>query len=109
MNADPTAEPDLLSRLEAGDLLAKYEAVAPMPVRPEYIEGRAYVPLSPPDRWHSDTAGELAFQLHSAGIAHAGKGNGFRFADEAGGTTALARTPRWTSASPSPSQGRTPP
>ncbi|MGW2635402.1 Uma2 family endonuclease [Streptomyces sp. NPDC001348] len=86
MDADT---PDLMSRLEPVALLAAYEAASPMPVIPEYIEGRAYVPSAPPDYAHSDTAMDLLFQLRAAGIARAGRGNGFRCTNSTGATTAL--------------------
>ncbi|MFH9083090.1 Uma2 family endonuclease [Streptomyces sp. NPDC017673] len=89
MNTDRPGEPDLMARMGPVQLLAAYEAVSPMPVRAEFIEGRAHLPLAPPGDGHSDTVLELCFQLRSAAVPHAGIGNGFRFADRAHGTTAL--------------------
>ncbi|MEU5598260.1 Uma2 family endonuclease [Streptomyces sp. NPDC020298] len=86
---DAVTAPDPMSRLEPVSLLAAYEAASPMPVSPEYIEGRAYVPSAPPGDRHNDTVMSLLFQLHLAGVTHAGRGNGFRCTDGAGSTTAL--------------------
>ncbi|WP_330339928.1 hypothetical protein [Streptomyces sp. NBC_00557] len=44
MPTDRPPEPDPMDRMEPVRLLAAYEAVSPMPVRPEFIEGRALVP-----------------------------------------------------------------
>ncbi|NNN36848.1 Uma2 family endonuclease [Streptomyces sp. S3(2020)] len=91
MNVDhePEPEPDLLSQAQPVAMLARYEEVSPMPVRPEYFGGAVHVPLSPPDFWHSETAMGLLLQLRAAGVAHVGTGNGYRFADPGGGTVAL--------------------
>ncbi|WP_150136414.1 Uma2 family endonuclease [Streptomyces hyaluromycini] len=90
MNTDRRpAEPDLLARMEPVRLLAAYEAASPMPVRPEFLEGRACVPQSPPDHGHNSTVMTLLVQFRSAGVRHAGTGNGYRFADSTGETTAL--------------------
>lgn len=89
MNIDHAAEPDLLSQAEPVAMLALYERVSPMPVRPEYLDGSARVPLSPPDSWHSDTTATVLFQLRTAGVGRIGTGNGYRFADPTGETTAL--------------------
>ncbi|MEU5711973.1 Uma2 family endonuclease [Streptomyces flaveolus] len=89
MNTDRPGEPDLMARMEPVQLLAAYEAVSPVPVRAEFIEGRAYLPLAPPGDGHGDTVLELCFQLRSAAVPHVGTGNGFRFAAPADGTTAL--------------------
>ncbi|MER6685127.1 hypothetical protein [Streptomyces olivaceoviridis] len=89
MNTDHPGEPDPMARMDPVQLLAAYETVSPMPVRPEFIEGRAYVPLAPPGDGHGDTALSPCFQLRSAAVPHAGIGNGFRFADPAHDTTAL--------------------
>jgi len=83
------AEPDRLPQPEPVTLLARYEQASPMPVRPEYLDGVAHVPLSPPDFPHSDTALDLLFQFRSAGVPHVGTGNGYRFPDRSGGTAAL--------------------
>ncbi|MFF5552628.1 hypothetical protein [Streptomyces olivaceoviridis] len=41
MNTDHPGEPDPMARMDPVQLLAAYETVSPMPVRPEFIEGRA--------------------------------------------------------------------
>ncbi|MEU6351136.1 Uma2 family endonuclease [Streptomyces sp. NPDC047072] len=82
-------EPDLMTHLEPVELLARYEQASPMPVRPEYLDGVARIPLQPPDFRHSDTALDLVLQLHSAGVDHVGMGNGYRATDRTGTTSAL--------------------
>ncbi|WP_158692786.1 Uma2 family endonuclease [Streptomyces roseochromogenus] len=89
MNTDRPVEPDLMARMEPVRLLAAYEAISPMPVRPEFIEGRAHVPQSPPDHRHSEAVMSLSLQFRSAAVPHAGTGNGYRFTDGTGTTTAL--------------------
>ncbi|MEU6373628.1 Uma2 family endonuclease [Streptomyces sp. NPDC046909] len=88
-NADQGAEPDLLARTEPVVMLGRYAQVSPMPVRPEYFDGAAHVPLSPPDFRHSDTVMSVLFQLRTAEVAHVGTGNGYRFAAPTAATLAL--------------------
>ncbi|GGW18233.1 hypothetical protein GCM10018980_69500 [Streptomyces capoamus] len=89
MSSDRPPAPDLMARMEPVRLLAACEAASPMPVRPEFIEGRAHVPLAPPCAGHSAAVLDLALQLRSAAVPGAGTGNGFRFTDPALRTTAL--------------------
>ncbi|MEU6509084.1 Uma2 family endonuclease [Streptomyces sp. NPDC046942] len=95
MNTDRPADPDLdldldlMERMEPVRLLAAYEEVSPMPVRPEFLEGRACIPQSPPDHGHSEAVMSLFFQFRSAAVPYVGTGNGYRFTDETGATTAL--------------------
>ncbi|WP_181805736.1 Uma2 family endonuclease [Streptomyces shenzhenensis] len=83
------AAPAPLTGLEPVRLLAAYEAVSPMPVRPEFLEGRACVPQSPPDHGHNGTVMSLLVRFRSAGVQHSGTGNGYRFTDGTGDTSAL--------------------
>ncbi|MEV0171901.1 Uma2 family endonuclease [Streptomyces sp. NPDC050803] len=86
MEPQPTGSP---FDLEPVRLLAAYEAVSPMPTRPEYLEGRAYLPISPPNDSHSAAVTTALFTLQSSGVAHIGTGNGFRAADATDSTAAL--------------------
>lgn len=78
-----------MERMEPVRLLAAYEAASPMPVRPEFIEGRACVPQAPPDDGHNEAVMSLFFQFWSAEVPLVGTGNGYRFTDRTGATTAL--------------------
>ncbi|MEV8113771.1 Uma2 family endonuclease [Streptomyces xiamenensis] len=74
---DSVTEPVKKPRMDPIDLLIALEEAVDMPLRPEFIEGMVIVPPQPGDA-HNRGAGELYFQLRSAGFELAGLGNGFR-------------------------------
>ncbi|MGW1600601.1 Uma2 family endonuclease [Streptomyces eurythermus] len=95
MSAEPIMEPIMepvapkpQPQVDPIDLLSKLESASPMPIRPEYVEGTAYVPPQP-DENHNDGIGELYLQFRTAGVHLVGFGSGFRAADKDGATTAL--------------------
>ncbi|KUO13845.1 Uma2 family endonuclease [Streptomyces sp. DSM 15324] len=87
MSADPIRE-TVMTHMDPIDLLSAIEEAAPMPIRPEYVEGMAIVPPTPNDN-HNDGAFELSFQFRSAGFRLVGMGNGYRAAHKDGRTMAL--------------------
>ncbi|WP_225821375.1 Uma2 family endonuclease [Streptomyces naphthomycinicus] len=87
MSAEPILEP-VMTQVDPIDLLSAFEEAAPMPIRPEYVEGTAMVPPQPNDD-HNDGAFELGFQFRSAGFRLVGMGNGYRAAHKDGRTMAL--------------------
>ncbi|MFI2200927.1 Uma2 family endonuclease [Streptomyces sp. NPDC020192] len=89
MSIDRPVELDLMARMEPVRLLAAYEEVSPMPVWPEFLEGQACIPQSPPDHGHSEAVMSLFLQFRSAAVPHVGTGNGYRCTDRTGATTAL--------------------
>ncbi|NDK29115.1 Uma2 family endonuclease [Streptomyces sp. TR1341] len=89
MDSTGDAAPDLMAQLEPDRLLAAYEAVSPMPVRPEFLEGRAYLPQSPPDHGHGSAVMSLLLQFRSAAVPGVGTGSGYRFTGRTGSTAGL--------------------
>ncbi|GAA2062096.1 hypothetical protein GCM10009801_04930 [Streptomyces albiaxialis] len=87
MSADPMPEPTNQPQ-DPIDLLIAIERASDVPVRPECVEGMAIVPPQP-DNEHNHAAGELYFQLRSAGFHTAGFGNGYRAGPKGGRTQAL--------------------
>ncbi|WP_234335958.1 Uma2 family endonuclease [Streptomyces sp. NRRL S-1022] len=77
-----------MTQVDPIDLLSAIEEAAPMPIRPEYVEGTAFVPPQPNDN-HNDGAFELSFQFRAAGHRLVGMGNGYRAAHQDGRTMAL--------------------
>ncbi|MFE4663859.1 Uma2 family endonuclease [Streptomyces sp. NPDC056716] len=73
---------------EPVDLLIAFEEASEAPIRPEYLDGMVVVPRLP-DFGHTDTAGDMAFQIHAAGLPLVGRGNGYRAADKDGVTLGL--------------------
>lgn len=88
MAADPITEP-VHEPQDPIDLLIAIEEASEVPIRPEYFEGMVIVPPQPDDN-HNAGAGELYFQLRSAGIRLAGFGNGYRTGLSGEPTRALA-------------------
>ncbi|MFH9940005.1 Uma2 family endonuclease [Streptomyces murinus] len=89
MDSTGDAAPDPMAQLEPDRLLAAYEAVSPMPVRPEFLEGRAYLPQSPPDHGHGSAVMSLLLQFPSAAVPGVGTGSGYRFTGRTGSTAGL--------------------
>lgn len=88
MTADPVTEPMDDERLDPIDQLNALEEAYGEPVRGEHVEGSYLLP-PPPDDEHNDLAGELYFQLRTAGIGLAGFGNGYHFGRKYERTQAL--------------------
>ncbi|WP_328871426.1 Uma2 family endonuclease [Streptomyces sp. NBC_00287] len=89
MSAEPIWEPVMEQpKQDPIDMLIAIEEAFPTPIRPEYVEGTAYVPPFPNDN-HNDGAFELTYQFRAAGIRLAGMGNGYRAALPDGTTVAL--------------------
>ncbi|MEU9476605.1 Uma2 family endonuclease [Streptomyces sp. NPDC048191] len=87
MSAEPIMEP-VMTQVDPIDLLSAIEEAAPMPIRPEYVEGTVIVPPQPNDN-HNHGAGELFYQFRAGGFHLMGFGNAYRAAHEDGRTMAL--------------------
>ncbi|MEU5494155.1 Uma2 family endonuclease [Streptomyces griseofuscus] len=61
----------------------------PCLVRPEFLEGRAYLPQSPPDHGHGSAVMSLLLQFRSAAVPGIGTGNGYRFTGRTGSAAGL--------------------
>ncbi|MET9449213.1 Uma2 family endonuclease [Streptomyces cinerochromogenes] len=87
MSAEPIMEP-VMTQVDPIDLLSAIEEAAPMPIRPEYVEGTAFVPPQP-NHHHNNGAFLLAVQFFTAGLSLTGMGNGYRATHKDGRTMAL--------------------